>query len=341
MERLFTALRDALRRGEDAVLCTIIASSGSTPRGSGAKMAVFADGSTIGTVGGGAVEYESEKLAKLALLSRATFTHGFNLTKNQTADIGMICGGQVTVYFQFLAGNDSAAIPLLDAIVSLYSRQENAWLITKITDGGVCGMAIYTKDGGVQFCDAIHAEEIQPLICSHAMLKSGEPSYYVEPLTRAETVYVFGGGHVSQELVPVLAHIGFSVVVFEDRETFADPALFPGAVRTVTGSFTDISAQVTVRPDDYVIIMTRGHQADFEVLNQVLRTEASYIGVIGSQHKIAATNKRLVEAGIPESALDRVHTPIGLSIGAETPAEIAISIAAELIAHRAGLDKGE
>jgi xanthine/CO dehydrogenase XdhC/CoxF family maturation factor len=109
METLFCTMRDTLKSGGDLVLCTIIASSGSTPRGSGAKMAVFADGSTLGTVGGGAVEYESVRLAKKALAERTAFTHGFNLSHNQTADIGMICGGQVVVYFQFFgvrrAGN--------------------------------------------------------------------------------------------------------------------------------------------------------------------------------------------------------------------------------------------
>ena len=96
-----------------------------------------------------------------------------------------------------------------------------------------------------------------------------------------------------------------------------------------------------ITPEDYAVIMTRGHQGDFVVLEQMLRTEATYIGVIGSRHKIAATNARLLAAGIPEEALARIHTPIGLAIGAETPAEIAISVAAELIAHRAGIRKGE
>ena len=339
MKELFGALLQALKSGADAVLCTIIASSGSTPRGSGAKMAVFADGSTMGTVGGGAVEYESVRLAKQALAQRATFTHGFDLTKNQTADIGMICGGQVTVYFQFL---DAAAVGMLEHIVSLFARQQDTWLVTKIADSGVCSMAVYARDTGLEMRlgDDIMTADILPLASARATLSKGEPSYYVEPLTRAETVYVFGGGHVSQELVPLLAHIGFAVVVYEDRPAFADIALFPGAARTVTGDFTELSAQITVRAADYAVIMTRGHQADFEVLRQVLQTDASYIGVIGSKHKIAATNQRLLEAGIPPSALSRVHTPIGLPIGAETPAEIAVSVAAELIAHRAGVTAG-
>ena len=157
----------------------------------------------------------------------------------------------------------------------------------------------------------------------------------MEPLTRAEIVYVFGGGHVSAELVPLLAHVGFSVAVYEDRAEFGNAERFPDAVRIIRAPFEEAGTRISITPDDAIVIMTRGHQGDFVVLEQMLRTQAGYIGVIGSRHKIAATNRRLIETGIPETALGRIHTPIGLDIGAETPAEIAISIAAELIAHRA------
>lgn len=337
MKELFTAIRDALSRGEDLVLCSIIASSGSTPRGRGAKMAVFADGSTLGTVGGGAVEYHSTLMAKKALTERAAFTYGFNLAPNQIADIGMICGGQVTVYFQFFSGTGPSALRLFEYIVSLFSTQKSTWLVTEIADGGARRMGVYERGKGLLFADGIPEADILPLLKARGVLKKDAPSFYAEPLTQAGYVYVFGGGHVSQELVPVLAHIGFNVVVYEDREAFADPALFPAAIRTVMGRFSDIGSRVSVAPDDYVVIMTRGHQADFEVLNQALRTQACYIGVIGSRHKIAVTRKRLIDAGIPEEALPRIHTPIGLEIQAETPAEIAISVAAELILHRAKL----
>ncbi len=335
MEKLFTGIRDALVRGEDLVLCTIIASSGSTPRGSGAKMAVFADGSSLGTVGGGAVEYESIRLAKQALAGRKAFTHRFVLTKNQTADIGMICGGQVVVCFQFFAGGDPEAIRLAESVLSLFPQRKNAWLVTVLSEGAGARTGVYARDTGLLFLDGVPEEEILPLVGARAMLKRGEPGYYVEPLTRAGYVYVFGGGHVSRELVPAITHVDFSVIVYEDREEFADPALFPAAVGTVVGAYTELSRHIAITADDYVVIMTRGHQADFEVLEQALRTDAAYIGVIGSRHKIAATNKRLIEAGIPEEALSRVHTPIGLEVLAETPAEIAVSIAAELILCRA------
>ena len=148
-------------------------------------------------------------------------------------------------------------------------------------------------------------------------------------------VYVFGGGHVAQELVPVISHVGFRVVVYEDRENFARPELFQGVHHTILGSFERISEHITIHENDYAVIMTRGHQSDYEVLRQVLRTQAAYIGVIGSRQKIAATTKRLLEDGISEQDIARLHTPIGLPIKGETPAEIAISIAAEMILFRA------
>ena len=336
MERLFHQIRDALIRNEDLVLCTIIASSGSTPRGSGAKMAVFADGSTIGTVGGGAVEYESIRLAMRALQEKTTFTHGFNLSPNQTADIGMICGGQVVVYIQFFSGGDENAVRLFSAIAELFQQRKNTWLVTQISEGCARRMGIYSREEGLRFMDEdTDKRDILPLVRPRAMLRTGDPGYYVEPLTTAGFAYLFGGGHVAQELVPVLARVGFAPVVFEDRPDFATKELFPEAANTIVGSFSEIGAEVTITPDDAVIIMTRGHQADFEVLRQALLTRANYVGVIGSRSKIATTNKRLLEAGIPEAELARIHAPIGLPILAETPAEIAISIAAELILHRA------
>ena len=208
MERLFHQIRDALMRNEDLVLCTIIASSGSTPRGSGAKMAVFADGSTLGTVGGGAVEYESIQLAKRALQDKTTFTHGFNLSPNQTADIGMICGGQVVVYIQFFKGGDEKAIRLFSAITELFQQRKNTWLVTQISEGCARQMGVYSREEGLRFMDEdTHERDILPLVRPRAMLRMGDPGYYVEPLTTAGFVYVFGGGHVAQELVPVLARI--------------------------------------------------------------------------------------------------------------------------------------
>ncbi|MEL7608735.1 MAG: XdhC family protein [Bacillota bacterium] len=335
MKELFQSAADALKEGRSIVLCSVIASSGSTPRGAGAKMIVFEDGHSIGTIGGGAVEHVSTGIAKEAHKARASHSKGFILAKNDVADLGMICGGNVTVYFQYLAAENEQNVRLVERINEVLAGDEDAWLITAVRENEVGGMGVYTCSGGLEYLGGFSLEEIKPLFRSRAVLKRDEPSCYVEPIVQSGVVYVFGGGHVSQELIPVLAHIGFRPVVFEDREQFADIALFPGAIDCVLGDFKDVGKTVRIRPEDYVVIMTRGHQADYEVLEQALRTGATYVGVIGSRNKMALTRKRLLAAGIPEEGLSRIHNPIGTAIKAETPAEIAISVAGELILHRA------
>ena len=137
-----------------------------------------------------------------------------------------------------------------------------------------------------------------------------------------------------------LASLGFRPVVYDDRPEFADPALFPKAEKTLCGDFAWLSEQVTVTPEDYVVVMTRGHQADYEVLTQVLRSGAKYLGCIGSKRKLALCRERLLAAGFTDEEYARLHAPIGLAIGAQTPEEIAVSVAAEMIAVRAGLENG-
>ncbi len=312
----------ALEREERVVLCTILSSSGSSPRGAGARMAVFADGSTHGTIGGGEVEFLAAKEAMEVLEKGNTRVRAFALAPAQVASIGMICGGNVTVYYQLLTAEE---LPKLRQMETALNTDANSWLYLKIADGKVTEFEIL---------DAQAAKQNPELFKSRAVLRKGEPLVYAEPLMRAGRVYIFGGGHVGQALVPVLANIGFRVTVYDNREELADKAHFPAAEEVLFGSYEDISA-VKLTENYYVVIMTPAHQGDFALLEQVLRHKTRYVGCIGSRHKIARTRELLAQAGISQEAMLSVHSPIGLSIGAETPAELAISIAAELIACRA------
>lgn len=315
----------AIEKGERVVLCTILASSGSSPRGAGTRMAVFADGRTVGTVGGGKVELLAAQEAMEVLKTGNTHIRAFCLAPDQVASIGMICGGNVTIYYQLLT---QAELPILLQMRQALQTDANSWLHLTI------------RDGFVERFEIVGAEEaaMQPELYTHrAIYQKGEPVVYVEPLVRAGRVYVFGGGHVGQALVPVLANVGFRVTLFDNREELANRAHFPAADQILLGDYHDISAQVTLTENDYVVIMTPGHQGDYMILEQVLRCKTKYVGCIGSRHKIARTQQLLREAGITEEAIASVHAPIGLSIGAETPAEIAISIAAEMIRCRAGI----
>ncbi|MBN2794114.1 MAG: XdhC family protein [Clostridia bacterium] len=333
MENLFKRLLDKLEHHEPVVLCSIIASSGSTPRGKGAKMLVYQDGTTYGTIGGGAVEYESTLLAKESFKERRAFQHSYNLTSNETADIGMVCGGAVVVYFQYIKPEDEKVVAMIRYITMLFKENLDSWLITKVNNEQQAEMGLYERHKGLVFGD-VNKQLLKPLLKSKGMLYKDVDTYYVEPLTESGMVYVFGGGHVSQELVPLLTNVGFKVNVYEDREQFASEALFPSAYSRIVGDYLSIDKQIKLTSSDYVVIMTRGHQSDYDVLAQVMHHECSYVGVIGSQSKKAHTFEKLMAIGIPESKLERIHTPIGLPIKGETPAEIAVSITGEMILHR-------
>ena len=155
------------------------------------------------------------------------------------------------------------------------------------------------------------------------------------PLPVGERVVIFGGGHCALALVPVLRSVGFRVAVFDDRPEFASAERFPEAETVVCHSYTDIAAGLELTAEDYAVVMTSGHSHDFEVEEQLLRRPLAYVGVMGSRTKTAYVNGKLREAGVPEDAISRVHTPIGAAIKAVTPEEIAVSVTGELIYERA------
>ena len=336
MRQLFLETLATLSRGEDAVLVTIIASSGSTPRGTGSHMLVRKDGSTVGTIGGGAVEFRSIQRSQKAIEEKCSYTHGFVLGKEQVADLGMICGGDVVVYFQYLDHENLEFLNLCREIEEAYERDENSWLITDITDETAWGMGIYKESSGFAGNEDLNSEEMKDLLKNKSVqFQLNGRNYYSEPLVRAGCVYIFGGGHVAQEIVPVLAHVGFRCVVFDDRPEFSNQTLFPMAEKTITGDYQRIFDYIKIRECDYICIMTRGHQSDYVVQRQVLTKDAYYVGVIGSRKKLATIREKLIADGITSEKIENCHSPIGLEIYAETPAEIAISVAGELIAIRA------
>lgn len=322
MREFFRELVHALEGGEAAELVSVLESSGSTPRGAGAMMAVFPDGRSTGTVGGGNVEYEAQKLCAQLLAEKEDALRRFRFVQGDAASLGMVCGGDVTLLFTYLAAGDDAAIRVFRRLMELSGGSGGAWLLRRLEGEHVTAIEAVTT-----------GEADGKLLGEKPVLADG---WFSVPVERPGRVYLFGGGHVSQALVPVLSSVGFRVVVYDDRPEFADPALFPAAEETLCGDFLALERQVHVTADDYVVIMTRGHQADYEVLCQVLRSGARYLGCIGSRRKLALCRERLLAAGFTEVEYARLHAPIGLPIGAETPEEIAVSVAAELIGVRAG-----
>ena len=160
--------------------------------------------------------------------------------------------------------------------------------------------------------------------------------FLIEALSRKPTVYLYGAGHVSQEVARLTQRVDFRTVILDDRKEFANRQRFEAADNIILlQNFAQALAGVEIDADSYVVIVTRGHQHDKLVLEQALKTEAGYIGMIGSRRKRNAIYQALAKQGFTRKDLDRVHSPIGIEIEAETPQEIAVSIVAELIAVRA------
>lgn len=335
MIHLFQQLLARLKNGNPAVLCSIIASSGSVPRGAGAKMAVFSDGSFCGTIGGGNVEYCTIQKAMDVHKTGHDAQESFLLHPNQVQDIGMVCGGEVTVYFQHFDPEQKETLALLRHILSRLQCNCNCWLIMALKDGRVTDFGTWDDETGLRGLQSIDEAALLPHLGSRSVHLQGETHLYIEPLCQRGIVYIFGGGHVGRALCPVLANVGFRVCVVENRPGLCEAERFPGAMAVLQDDCKDIQKTIPITKDDYVAIMTPGHADDRDILNQVLWTPARYIGVIGSRKKIAATNAWLLERGHDPASLSRIISPIGLPIQAQTPEEIAISIAAQLIAHRA------
>lgn len=327
MRNMLKTIHNKLTQGEDLVLVTVIASSGATPRGAGARMLVGAKGRICGTIGGGAVEYRSEQIAAQVLTQKTSLGHDFTLTKDDVQNLGMICGGACNVYFHYIPAGDEHTIRLCQEAQDQFHQGNGLWLLTCLGENGKMGL--YAKELGYWGITVA-----QPLPLSRHPQRIGD--IFAEQINTPGKVYVFGGGHVAQELVPVLSHVGFRCVVMDDRPEFTRPQLFPGAEKVICGDLMHLEDYVSIGSEDYVCVMTRGHSHDTVVQAQVLKRRPTYCGVIGSPFKAAGVRKTLKEEyGLTEEELDLITTPIGLNIKGETPGEIAVSIAAQMILHRA------
>ncbi|MCR5035639.1 MAG: XdhC/CoxI family protein [Clostridia bacterium] len=164
------------------------------------------------------------------------------------------------------------------------------------------------------------------------------PGTFVEDFKTSSQAYIFGGGHVALALDPVLRHIDFETTIIDDRAEYANAERFPASRTIVCDNFDHCFEEIEPDEDSFLIIVTRGHRGDLQVLRQALRKPHAYLGMIGSRHKNSVLFEQLSEEGFTQEELDSVYAPIGLDIKSETPEEIAISIAAEIIMVRADHD---
>lgn len=167
----------------------------------------------------------------------------------------------------------------------------------------------------------------------NGLICGGTVEIFVEPILPQPMLYLFGGGHVSMAVAKAANAAGFAIGVVDDREAFANPQRFPAAQEVFT-SYEDAFAKIQPNASTYLVIVTRGHKEDMRVLAWAARTEARYVGMIGSKRKVLSVYKALEKEGYKPEEFERIYAPMGLEIGALSPEEIAISIVAELIAVR-------
>jgi xanthine dehydrogenase accessory factor len=350
MIKLLQGICHLMEEGEDLVLATVIGHSGSTPRSVGTRMAVRRNGAIIGTIGGGLVEFHAQKLA------RRVFESGLSLTEtvefsgaDAAATDQMICGGRMEIILELLIADEENLRELKDLIVALQKGQRG--VLIKILDSG--GEGARRMDWFLVHNDSVTLGTVScpvPLIncLTGEAARAKQPvavtmegkRYFVEPTVLPGTVYLFGAGHVSRPVAELASLVDFRTVVLDDRAEFANAERFPRAEQLVViQSFSDSFEGLEVDRDSYLVILTRGHLHDKTVLEQALKSDAGYIGMIGSRRKRDLIYQELLTKGFSNSELERVHAPIGLAIGAETPEEIAVSIVAELIRARAEMGK--
>lgn len=320
MKAMYEKIEEQLKAMNPVVLLSLYKSSGSTPRKAGAKMACFTDGSTFGTIGGGAVEYECIKLIKEVQTADFPFAKHFTLTNADAEKEGMVCGGKMSIYFQYLDASIDT-ISLFSKLNQALKNNEKAWIKTYLDSGKI--EMVSEKTTNIPF-------ENLPL----APTLSESEKLFLEPVSNGSTVYIFGGGHVSQALCKMLSLTDFSAVIYENNERFCDKSLFPDAQKIIFGDFLKINENINITENDYCVVLTRGHKSDNEVVSQILSKHPSYLGVIGSKKKVFLMREYLKSRGFLDNEILKIHSPIGLSIGAQTPSEIAVSITAQLISHR-------
>jgi xanthine dehydrogenase accessory factor len=349
MRDLLAELTRCLDRGRPLTYCAVVETRGSTPQKAGAAMLVFADGTQAGTLGGGCVEAEVKRRALHLLNDTAADAEvaSFCLDDDYGWDDGLICGGRMTMLVAPLRNAELEMRSEVKYYGSFRGFVESGVGCTEVValPNNVAGLApgaryLFDASGNL----AAQLAAVPPAADLVASLKplAGRPLPFVAkgfahlPVLPRITLLIVGGGHVGQAVAALAATVDFEVWVVDDREKFIGPDRFPNARRRIAG---DIGATLKdlkdkIHPAIYGLIITRGHNHDEEALYHLARTDAGYVGMIGSKRKIRLIFDDLIAKGIPEEVLANVHAPLGLPIGSQTVPEIAISIVAELIERR-------
>lgn len=337
-------LIDRLRRtGRRATMATLVRTVGTTPRKEGTKMFVGDEGNVFGSVTiGGCVDARVIEQATEVLDTSTPRLLNLQLGDEEAWEIGLTCGGSVEVLVE----------PVTESVVQLYDIARREWdagrsvLLATIVTGAAAGSRLLVDmDGKVQGSvgeelTAILAHELPLMLhasggsrtVSCTLAGGGAVDVYVEVLRPPSTLIVFGAGAVAIPLVTFAKALGFRTVVIDGRARFASRERFPVADEIRVGIASEIAEQVSLGPTTPIVLVAHDYKIDVPVLKKALMSEVPYIGLLGSRRRGAAILQMLREDGVSAEHLARVRVPIGLDLGGETAAEIALSIVSEVVA---------
>jgi xanthine dehydrogenase accessory factor len=346
MREVLRELLAAMNAGRAVAWCRLVETRGSTPQKAGAAMLVREDGSQAGTLGGGCVEAEVKRRALGLLAENRPEICTFQLDSDYGWDDGLICGGRMKILVEpIAAGLHNAYFERLAAFVergegcteALVFDSEASGLVAPdglLFDGGgkLIARLRNTTDAGSSNVPVQITDDLRPL-SDRPRAYAARGVAYLPVLQRCRLVIV-GGGHVGKAVGELAADLDFDVWVVDDRAEYVAEERFPRAERRISGSIEQVLPDLEITSDTYCLIVTRGHSHDQEALFHLADRGARYVGLIGSRRKIKMIFENLAAEGVSREALAKVYAPLGIDIGSQTVPEIAVSICAELIAHR-------
>ena len=345
MEDIITEIVRRKEQGERMALASLVWSTGSIPMSERAKMIVAEEGDVVGTIGGGCLEAEVLNAGRIALETGENQLLRYTMTEKQAGESGLNCGGSVRIYTEVIEPDEGA--DFYSRVLAARQERSGCALATLLddtgegrlwlgADGSTCG-SLGTPEADREVEEHLPAvlERERGLVC--ALGETAE--VFIEPFLPEPVLYVFGGGHVGGQICALAKNVGFRVVLIDDRPMFANPERHPQADECLVAGMEEVFADLPIDDQSYIIAATRGHQHDEIVVEGAIKTPARYIGMLGSERKKLILWQRIAERGGDSQRLDAVFAPIGFNIGADTPAEIAVSVVAELIEQRRGTPK--
>ncbi len=331
MRELLPDLENWLNAGERVALATVISTWGSAPRPAGSYMAISENGALVGSVSGGCVEGAVIQAAQEVIKTQQPQRLHFGVADETAWEVGLACGGEIDIFVQ-------PVLPALftNLITRLRSNQDSVLATVVAGSADQLGAQVLTDVKGTRIAGGngtmITEQDVAQNNKHATILAQTDREIFINPLGAAPTVVMIGAGHIAVALAHVAKTLNFKAVVIDPRKTFASAQRFAHADRLIQSWPQQAFQEFQLNSSTALACLSHDPKIDDPALLAALRSDAFYVGALGSQRTQAKRRQRLLEAGVSEADLAHLRAPIGLEIGAVTPEEIALAIMAEIIA---------